>query len=56
MKVVKCKNGHFFDNDSYGTCPHCGETVNVDINPELPLEADSTLIIIANVTKLGKLK
>ena len=33
-----------------------GETVNVDINPELPLEADSTLIIIANVTKLGKLK
>ena len=26
MNVIRCKNGHFFDGDSYGTCPHCGET------------------------------
>lgn len=25
MNVIRCKNGHFFDGDSYGTCPHCGE-------------------------------
>ena len=32
-----------------------GEKVNVTINPEQPLEADTTLIVIANVAKLGKL-
>lgn len=25
MNVIRCKNGHFFDGDSYNTCPHCGE-------------------------------
>ena len=33
-----------------------GEKVSVNINPEQPLNADMTLIVIANVTKLGKLK
>ena len=33
-----------------------GETVNVNINPEQPLEAESTLIVIANVATLGKIK
>ena len=33
-----------------------GERVTVNINPEQPLNADMTLIVIANVTKLGKLK
>lgn len=32
-----------------------GERVNVTINPEQPLEAETTLIVIANVAKLGKL-
>ena len=29
MNVIRCRNGHFFDSDSYGTCPHCGEMANV---------------------------
>jgi len=33
-----------------------GETVNVDINPEQTLEAETTLIVIANIAKLEKLK
>ena len=33
-----------------------GETVNVNINPEQALEAETTLIVIANISKLGKLK
>lgn len=33
-----------------------GDDVNVNINPEQPLEADSTLIVIAKITKLGRLK
>ena len=32
-----------------------GEQVNGTINPEQPLEAETTLIVIANVAKLGKL-
>ena len=24
MNVIKCANGHFFDADTYGKCPHCG--------------------------------
>ena len=33
-----------------------GEDVNVNINPEQALDADTTLIVIANTAKLGKLK
>jgi len=33
-----------------------GEKVSVNINPEQVLEAHTTLIVIANTTKLGKLK
>ncbi len=33
-----------------------GETVNVNINPEQLLDAETTLIVIANTSKLGKLK
>lgn len=33
-----------------------GESVNVNINPEQALEADTTLIVIANTAKLGKFK
>ncbi len=33
-----------------------GDDVNVNINPEQPLEADSTLIVIAKIAKLGRLK
>ena len=32
------------------------ENVNVSINPEEPLEAESSLIVIANTAQLGKLK
>ena len=33
-----------------------GEAVNVNIDPEQPLEAETTLIVIANIAKLGKIK
>ncbi len=33
-----------------------GEKVNLTVNPEQTLDADTTLIVIANVSKLGKLK
>lgn len=27
MKVVRCKNGHFFDHDKFDRCPYCNEAV-----------------------------
>ena len=33
-----------------------GETVNVNINPEQPLDSNTTLIVIANTSKLAKFK
>ena len=33
-----------------------GEKVNVNIDPEQPLEEETTLIVIANIAKLGKIK
>ena len=33
-----------------------GEKVTININPEQELDAETTLIVIANTTKLGKLK
>ena len=33
-----------------------GEKVNVNINPEQVIDADNSLIVIANTAKLGKLK
>ena len=33
-----------------------GERVNVNVNPEQVLDAETTLIVIANTAKLGKLK
>ena len=34
MHVIRCKNAHFFDGDTYKTCPLCGEP---------PMENDSTV-------------
>ena len=34
MKVLQCSNGHFFDVDTYETCPHCGAEVKSDSAPK----------------------
>lgn len=36
MDVVRCKNGHFFDGDSYDKCPHCGESAMTSGNNQAP--------------------
>ncbi len=28
MSIVKCKNGHFFDNNKYASCPYCVKLEN----------------------------
>ena len=27
MNIIRCKNGHFYDADSYADCPHCNPKV-----------------------------
>lgn len=35
MKLTKCTNGHFYDADRYGSCPHCNASV-VDQTMTIP--------------------
>ena len=39
MNVIRCKNGHFFDGDSYSACPHCGD-VAVATNNVAPVKEE----------------
>ena len=41
MNVVKCKNGHFFDGDSYAACPHCGEGIAAESSANLEMKKDA---------------
>jgi len=25
MAIIQCENGHYFDDEKYAACPHCGE-------------------------------
>ena len=34
MKIIKCENGHYFDNDAYPTCPLCGAAPAAAKSPE----------------------
>lgn len=41
MNVVKCKNGHFFDGDSFEQCPHCGAMIGAGGNHQPSSERQS---------------
>ena len=38
MNVVKCRNGHFFDGDTYNMCPHCGEGIALPTSNNMPVQ------------------
>ena len=47
MMLAKCANGHFYDADTYNSCPHCKseisddlefESIDVDYNEDNVLE------------------
>lgn len=40
MDVIRCKNGHFFDGDSYDKCPHCGEAALTGSNAQMSLKEE----------------
>lgn len=37
MKLVKCKNGHFYDEERYDKCPHCSGAMNRSDSVTVPL-------------------
>ena len=32
MAVVRCSNGHYYDDEKFSRCPHCGIFANLDIS------------------------
>lgn len=46
MKPVKCLNGHFYDEDSHKTCPHCGEIKCEYVYRENKILYEDTLVLI----------
>ena len=32
MKLTKCVNGHFYDEEKFGSCPHCAGGSKLDVN------------------------
>lgn len=32
MKLTKCANGHFYDEEKFGRCPHCAGESKLDVN------------------------
>jgi uncharacterized Zn ribbon protein len=55
MNLVRCDNGHFYDNDQYAQCPHCGaEYRDTDVTVALTQSApsqDSVTAAFADVSK-----
>ncbi len=49
MKLIRCNNGHFYDQDRFGTCPHCSNvepaTGNTAVEnvPEAPQSQNTAL-------------
>ncbi len=39
MNLVKCSSGHFYDSESFGSCPHCSAGPVGDSNVTVPLQA-----------------
>ncbi|MBR4758708.1 MAG: YbjN domain-containing protein [Lachnospiraceae bacterium] len=36
MKLVRCENGHFYDQEKYEICPHCNANVDEDDDTVVP--------------------
>jgi len=39
MRMVTCRNGHYYDQEKYSTCPYCSNTTGIDIQTRETLVA-----------------
>ncbi len=44
MNLTKCSNGHFYDSDTYATCPHCGGGGAADVNSTVAFDSSASNI------------
>lgn len=44
MAVVKCENGHFYDNEKYSACPHCANQLDLADGDEHTVSLSDNLI------------
>ena len=47
MKLTKCANGHFYDGDTYQSCPFCSPSAGA-ANETIPLDYASTSAVGGN--------
>ena len=45
MAIVKCENGHFFDNNKYTSCPYCVKLENERNRYEEQMRDQVTIMI-----------
>ncbi len=55
MKLIKCANGHFYDEERYDSCPHCvsaGRNDNVTV-PLVRQSANDAVTVAMNATEVS---
>lgn len=50
MSLIKCPNGHFYDDDRFGVCPHCSNSGAQNFVTEAVSETFETTMIDETVT------
>ena len=43
MAVIQCESGHYYDDEKYPACPHCGESIGED-SPTASFVEDEELV------------
>ncbi len=56
MNLVKCKNGHFYDGESFGSCPHCsggggGAVGNSNVTMPLVQQGNDDVTVALNMSE-----
>jgi hypothetical protein len=51
MNLTRCKNGHFYDEDRFNSCPHCGDASQAD-NPTQPLARNDSVTVAVETLEL----
>lgn len=56
MNLVKCENGHFYDEDRYQSCPHCDAPALRDDNMTVPVmrtPSNDAVTVALDQTEMG---
>lgn len=55
MAVIKCENGHFYDNSKFEKCPHCDRNnLETTVENSVSIEKETVCISVGNHNDDGK--